>query len=66
MRLDNKENIHLLDQHLRFIMNPNQNNDLYKPLYEVISIKRNKKTHKNDWVERLSYPKPDFAQIFKY
>ncbi|CDW77158.1 UNKNOWN [Stylonychia lemnae] len=76
VRLDNKQNLDILDQHLRIIMNPpinmldhpEEDDYLYRPLFEVIQlkkiIKRKKKKKVNEkWVSRLYYTKTDYSMI---
>lgn len=75
VRLENGHNIDVLDKHLRFIMNPPANFEmtdadqeyLYKPLFEVITLgkkkikKMKKKKTGDQWVNRLYYNKPDYS-----
>jgi hypothetical protein len=46
-------------------MNVDPNTEfLYKPLFEVISLKKKKKKRTgNNWVDRLYYQKPDFSKF---
>lgn len=73
--LENRQNVDILDRHLRIIMNPPTNmydhpeeeDYLYRPLFEIISLKTTKKKKKkktNDkWVQRLYQKKTDYSQV---